>query len=158
MHRTIVAGLTALLFLLGGTATAGTIYTWTDADGVKRYSNSQPPEDARDVQTIEEIQYDQGAEDQRRQEFDRMVQEASEDADRHFETRAREKEQQAEASRQRRQEAKDRQIEEARAELLKEMDAIQDRGYSATFTQGMKENLIKAVQEKIDQLEAGAGD
>lgn len=157
MRPMIISGLTVLLFLFGSTVSANTIYTWTDADGVKRYSNSQPPEDAVNVQTIEEIQYDQDNDNQRRQEYDRMVEDASQSADRHFEEQAEKEKRQAEARQQREQEMKNQQIEKARAELLKEIDDLQKRGYSATFTQGMKENLIKAVQEKIDQLESSAG-
>lgn len=157
MRLIIVFSLTVLFYLIGGTVTAGTIYTWTGADGVKRYANSQPPEDAENVQTIDEIQYDQRGDNQRRQEYNRMVERASESADRHFEEQAREKERQAEARQQREQDAKDQQLEKARAELLRQIDNIQNRGYSATFTQGMKENLINAVQEKIDQLEGNAG-
>jgi acyl-CoA reductase-like NAD-dependent aldehyde dehydrogenase len=157
MCRMIVLNLTVWFFLFGGTVTAGTIYTWTDADGVKRYSNSQPPEDAENVQTIDEIQYDQRGDDQRRQEYNRMVERASKSADRHFEEQAREKERQAEARQQREQDARDQQLEKARAELLKQIDDLQKRGYSATFTKGMKENLINGIQEKIDQLENNAG-
>jgi Domain of unknown function (DUF4124) len=157
MRPTIAFGLTILFFLFGSTVAANTIYTWTDADGVKRYSNSQPPEDAENVRTIEEIQYDQGDANQRRHEYDRMVEDASKSADRHFEEQALEKTRQAEAMQQSEQDIKDQQIEKARAELLKEIDAIQKRGYSPTFTQGMKENLIKEVQEKIDQLEGNTG-
>ena len=43
-----------------------------------------PPEDVENVQTIPEIPYDQGGEDQNRQEYDRMVEDASKDADQAF--------------------------------------------------------------------------
>jgi DNA topoisomerase VI subunit B len=136
---------------------AGAIYTWTDADGVKRYSNSQPPEDAENVQTIEEVPYDGSGADQHRQEFDRMVKDASREADRHFKQQAQEKARQAEAKQRQQQAEKAQQIAAEKARLLKEIEAIQQRAFSPTFTKGMQDNLIREVQEKIDRLESGAG-
>lgn len=157
MRRIIFISLTAWLVLLGNTVLADTIYTWTDADGVKRYSNSQPPENAENVQKIQEVQYDDGGADRNRQEYDRMVKDASREADRQLEEQARKKARQA-AAKQRQEEAQKAQhIDEERAKLMKEIAAIQNRGYSTTFTKGMKDNLIKEVQEKIDQLEGGSG-
>ncbi len=152
MRRMIAFNLVVLFFLFGGIVVAGTIYTWTDADGVKRYSNAQPPEDTENVQTIREVQYDQRGEDRSRQEYNRMVEDASRKADRHFKEQARKKDQQAEVRQQRQQEEKDQQIDAERARLLKELETIQKRGYSSTFTKGMKESLIKEVQDKLDRL------
>ena len=156
MRWIIVTGLTAFFVLLGSTTMADTIYTWTDADGVKRYSNAQPPEGVGDVQTIEEVQYDDTGADQNRRNYEAMVKAASKEADRHFEQQDRKKAMQAEAKRRREQAAQDEKVAEERARLMKEIEAIEKRGYSATFTKGMKENLIKEVQAKIDQLDQGS--
>ncbi len=156
MRRIIITLLTALFVLSGGTAMADTIYTWTDADGVKRYSNHQPPEGVDNVETIEEVQYDATGADSSRREFEQMVKEASQEADRHFEQQAREKAMQAQAQRRREQKAQDEKVAEERALLMKEIEAIKQRGYSATFTKGMQDNLIRQVQEQIDQLDQGA--
>ena len=157
MHRFILIGFAALFMLGATTALAGTIYTWTDADGVKRYANSPPPEDVANVQTIDEVQYDDAGADRQRQEFERMVEDASREADRHFDRQAGEKARQAAARKRREQSEQNLKVEAERARLMKEIEAIEQRGYSPTFTQGMKENLIKQVQDKIDQLESGAG-
>ncbi|MFO7713098.1 DUF4124 domain-containing protein [Desulfosarcina sp.] len=153
MHRMIILGLTAWFFLLGNAVVAETIYTWTDADGVRRFSNSQPPEGVAVVETIEGIQGDTGGADQNRQAYDRMVEEASQNADRHFEQQAEAKAQAAEAERARQMEAQDRRIEAERDKLQAEINAIDGRGLSTTFSAGMKENLIQQVQEKLDLLE-----
>jgi len=153
MHRKIVFSFTALFILFGSTVFADTIYTWTDADGVKRYSNSQPPEDVENVQTIQEIPYDQRGDDQNRREYNRMVEDASNSADRHFEEQADKKAQETEARRQQQLEAQARRIEQERAKLQKEIDDIQGRGLSPTFSAGQKAYLIKQVQERINQLE-----
>jgi hypothetical protein len=142
------------LCLLGQPVIADTIYTWTDADGVKRYSNSQPPDDAENVQTIQEIEYDQAGDDRTRQEFDRMVEDASQNADRHFEEQAQQEAQEAEAEQQQQQDAETQRIEAERAKLQKEIDDIEGRALGPTFTTGMKENQIRLIQEKIDQLES----
>jgi hypothetical protein len=147
----------AIGLLAAGTAGAGTIYTWTDADGVKRYSNAQPPEGAENVQAIDEVEYQQSAGDQNRREFDRMVEEASREADQHFEQQKRQKALREEERTRRQEDAREEQIAAERARLLKEMETIQKRSLSPTFTKGMQDNLIQQVQEKIDRLEGGAG-
>jgi len=145
--------LVAWILLIGNTVPAGTIYTWTDADGVKHYSNQQPPEGNENVQTIGEVQYDEAGADRNRQEYDRMVEEASQKADRHFDQQAREKANQQAERQQQQQEEKDRRIAEQRAVLEKQIEALRNRALSTSFTIGMRDNLIRQLQEKIDQLE-----
>jgi hypothetical protein len=156
MRWIIVTALSAWFVLLGSTTMADTIYTWTDADGVKRYSNAQPPQGVGNVQTIEEVQYDDTGADRNRRNYEAMVKEASKAADRHFEQQDRKKAMQADAKRRREQEAQNQKIAEERARLMKEIEAIKQRGYSPTFTKGMQDNLIKEVQAKIDQLDQGS--
>lgn len=156
MRWTPLFTITACFLLAGNTALAGTIYTWTDADGVKRYSNSQPPEDADNVQTIDEVQYDERGADQRRKDFDRMAEEAGEDADRHFEEQARKKQQTAEVQRQRQQAEKARQVAEEQAKLQKQIEAVQARGLGPNFSAGQRDNLVRQLQKQIDQLENSA--
>lgn len=153
MRRMIVFSLTTLFFLSGSTAIADTIFTWTDSDGVKRYSNSQPPEGVENVQAIQEIPYEQSGDAQRRQKYNRMVEDASKSADRHFEQQARKKAQDTEARRQQHMQAQTRKIDEERANLQKEIDRIQGRGLGPTFSSGQKENLIRQVQERMNHLE-----
>jgi hypothetical protein len=45
------------------------------------------------------------------------------------------------------------QVDEERARLRKEIATIQGRGLGPTFSAGQKENLIRQVQERINQLE-----
>lgn len=153
MRSISLIALVASLLLVGNAASAGTIYTWTDADGVKHYSNEQPPEDNENVQTIEEVQYDQAGAERNRQEYNRMVKEASEKADRHFNEQAREKARKEEERRQQQIEAKGQRIAEQRARLEKEIQTIRNRALGPNFTKGMQDNLVRQLQEKIDQLE-----
>ena len=156
MRWTTVLTMILWLIAIGNTALAGTIYTWTDADGVKHYSNSQPPEEAANVMTIEEVEYDQVGADRNREEFNRMVEGASEEADRHFDQQARKKAQQAAKQQRQKKEARERQSAAEKTRLMKEIEAIQNRALGPNFTQGMRDNLIRQLQEKIDQLDEGA--
>ena len=157
MRWTVIVGMAAALTLAAHAVTADTIYTWTDENGVKRYSNSQPPEDAGQVNTIEGVQYDDAGGDANRQAYDRMVKEAAQEADRQFKQQEQEKAQRAEAQKQKEAKAEALRIAEERNRLLKQIEEIKNRGYSPTFTKGMQDNLIREVQEKIDKLESGAG-
>ena len=134
-------------------AVAGTIYTWTDADGVKRYSNAQPPEGTENVSTIEEVQGNPDNGDRLRQEYNTMVEEASQAADRHFEKQAQEKVRTRQADQQRKQEEASQQIEQQRKKLQQELESIKNRGLGPTFSAGQKDYLIEQIQQKIDQLD-----
>ena len=143
----------ALSFLLVCTARAEGIYTWTDANGVKRYSNAQPPEGANNVQTMDELKTSQDNIDKNRQEYDRMVEKASQEADRQFEEQAQQKAKAKESARKSARDEERRKLEQARQKLQEELDAIRGRGLSTTFSAGQKANLIKQVQAKIDQID-----
>ena len=142
------------LFLMIATGFAGTIYTWTDADGVRRYSNTEPPEGVDGVEIIDEIQGDYSDDDSARSEYDRMVEKASQEADEHFAEQEKEKARAAEAEKQRRQAAQEDRIAAERQKLQAEIDAIDARGLGPTFSAGQKAAMIKAIQEKIDRLES----
>lgn len=142
-----------LSFMLVGVTMAGTIYTWTDADGVKRYSNAQPPEGTGNVRTIDEVQSSQDNSSQIRQEYDRMVDEASQKADRHFKEQAERKAKARDAEKEQKKDQYDQQLLHQRQKLLQEIDALRNRGLSATFSAGQREYLIEQLQEKIDQID-----
>ena len=156
MRWTTVLTMILWLVAIGNPAPAGMIYTWTDADGVKRYSNSQPPENADNVRTIEEVEYDPAGADRNREEFNRMVEGASEEADRHFDQQARKKAQQAATQQRQKKEAAERQSADEKARLMNEIEAIRNRALGPNFTKGMQDNLIRQLQEKIDQLDEGS--
>ena len=70
-------GLKILLFLAAVCLIAGTlhadIYEWTDANGVKHFTNYAPPDDATILMKTEELPYDEAA-DRARIEADRQQQ------------------------------------------------------------------------------------
>jgi hypothetical protein len=134
------------------------IYTWTDSNGTLHFSNEPPPEGARNVEIIEstsspDTTETEPSESENRRAYERMVEKAKAEA-RELEKARKAREAAAEAEKQRRaQEARDARVEAERAKLQKEIDDIQARGLSRTFSQGMKDNLIRKVQEQIDRLE-----
>jgi len=58
--RKLVFFLTIGLIICSGSAKAD-IYSWIDRDGVKRFSNRPPNGDIKNIQTMEEIPYDEEA-------------------------------------------------------------------------------------------------
>ena len=114
MKRLVVIAVAALICLLTASVYGGTIYTWTDENGVKRYSNSQPPENAEQVRTIEEVPTDPEEADQIREEYDRMVEAARQDADRYFKQQAEKKALEEEAVRNQQSAEQSRRVEAER--------------------------------------------
>lgn len=153
MRRSSVLLAAVWMALWCGAAMAGGIYTWTDADGVKRYSNSPPPEGAKNVRKIDEIPSNPQADSQQRQDYDRMVDAASQDADRQLAEDAEKKAMEAEREADRRKREQDKRVAAEREKLQKEIDAIHGRALGPTFSPGQKAAMIEQVQKKIDQLE-----
>ena len=59
MKYFLILWLSGLVLLFVPDLNAGSIYTWTYENGVKRYSNAAPGEDAKDVEIIKEIPHTQ---------------------------------------------------------------------------------------------------
>lgn len=134
------------------------IYTWTDSNGTLHFSNEPPPEGTRNVEIMEsapstDTTETEPSESENRRAYERMVEKAKAEA-RELEKERKAREAAAEAEKQRRAEkARNARVAVERAKLQKEIDDIQARGLNPTFSQGMKDNLIRKVQERIDRLE-----
>ncbi len=112
-----------LLLFLSVPVQAG-IYSWTDDSGVRYYTNTPPPESARDIRRLEEIPYDAAADRARmaereeareeRQEAIRMLQQQQAAEERIREARAKAKAamQKAEALEEELREMREREAEE----------------------------------------------
>ena len=158
MNRSLILTgviLLALLTLNVGRSGAETIYSWTDDQGIRRYSNQAPPENARDVKILESVESSEGtttssAPDRRFDEFVERVRNESRELER--ERQASEAARAAEKQR-RRQTQQEARIDAERRKLQAEIDAIKARGLSRTFSQGMKDSLIQKVQKRMDLLE-----
>lgn len=134
------------------------IYTWIDGDGVQHFSNKRPPEGAQNVKMINPGSSPSPAETnpseiKKKQDYDRMVEKARSET-RELEKERKSKKAAATAEKKRQAEKiRNARVEAERKKLLNEIDAINARGLSPTFSQGMKNALIKKVREQIHQLE-----
>jgi len=82
-----------LLILWSGLPALAELYNWTDADGVRHFSNTPPPEGVEANVLLEEIPYDPESDEKRRVQEDAMLQErASAETQRRIEDAEREAE------------------------------------------------------------------
>ena len=90
--------------------------------------------------------------DEARQAYDKMVEKSVKEADEYLQ----EKESQKKAADTQAQSMQDsalsEKIEAERTRIEAQMDAIRNRGMGGGFTQGMKDNLLKPLQDKLDLL------
>ena len=90
--------------------------------------------------------------DEARQAYNKMVEESVKEADEYHQ----EKENQKKATDAQAQSQQDSALSErVQAESQRihaEMDAVSNRGLGPTFSQGMKDNLLKQLQDKLDRL------
>ena len=132
-----------------------TIYTWTDSEGVKHYSTTAPADEKVKPEVYVKGDGNGPAEPDngRRRSFDSMVDNARNESRRLEQERLRDealrRKQEKEAAENRRREA----VEARRRELQRQIDALKARGLSPTFSKGMRDSQIKAIQEKMDQLD-----
>jgi len=92
------------------------------------------------------------ATDEARQAYDQMVDEASREADAYLEEKARERAEAEAADNAAKADQLDNRVQAERKRIVAEMNDVQQRGLSATFTQGMKDNLLEALEKKLDAL------
>lgn len=142
----------ALIMLLIAAASAygGTIYIWTDENGVKRFSDAPPPKGIENYETAEGST-SKPAEGQR-EGLTKMLEEQKqqsqeEDAKKEAEEAAREAEQKRNA-----QAEKKAKTQPERDHLQKQINDLQNRALSPTFTEGMRQNQIEKIQKQIDAL------
>lgn len=155
--KTIMVLSMAAGLLFAATVSADTIYSWTDEQGVQRFSNDPPPEGIENFQTFESQAsppQTQNAVNERRPGYDRMVKQASDEAqqlERQREAqalaRAEEKKRLAEAQRKEK-------IQAQRILLEQQIKSINKRALGPAFTQGMKQAQIDKIKKQIEALES----
>ena len=74
MKYFLILWLCGQLLLFVSDLNAGSIYTWTDENGVKHYSNEEPSEDQKDVKVINEIPHSQMDTEKLRQNSEKLEQ------------------------------------------------------------------------------------
>lgn len=90
--------------------------------------------------------------DEARQAYDKMVEESVKEADEYLQEKERQKKA-ADAQAQSKQDSVLSEKIEAEVQRIQaEMDAVSNRGLGPTFSQGMKDNLLKQLQDKLDRM------
>jgi chromosome segregation ATPase len=148
--------LSILVLLLITDLNADKIYSWTDENGVRQYSNTAPGNDAKNVEIIKEIPHTQDDEKKSGQdvnELDRVMDEL-EAENRAAEIEREEKDKKIEAEKNKAAQDKlNQKIQIEKERLQNEIRRIEQLALGGTFSLAMKKSKIKEYQEKIDLLE-----
>lgn len=139
------------VLLLASHTPAGTIYIWTDADGVKHFSDTPPPQGVEDYDTAQGVIGDSGSD--QREGFQQMMKEVEQEniqADQEKGTRKA-----AQAAAEKEQEAAEQQkrIQAERDRLQKKIDELNNRALSPTFSEGMRQAQIDAILKEMENIE-----
>ena len=89
---------------------------------------------------------------EQRQAYDKMVEEATQEADEYLQEKENAKKTTEAEAQSKQDSALSEKIEAERTRIEAQMDAIRNRGMGGGFTQGMKDNLLKPLQDKLDLL------
>lgn len=90
--------------------------------------------------------------DEARQEYNKMVEEATKEADQYLQEKQKETQAAQDEAQAQQDAALDDRVQAERARIEAQMDIVAGRGMSDTYTQGMKENQLQQLQEKLDLL------
>jgi len=150
----LVLSVFVLLFITD--LNADNIYSWTDENGVRQYSNTAPDKDRKDVEIIKEIPHTQDDEKKSGQatnELDRVLDEL-EVENRAAEIEREEKDKKIEAEKNKAAQDKlNNKIQTEKERLQNEIRRIEQLASGGTFSLAMKKSKIKEYQEKLDLLE-----
>ncbi|MDJ0668878.1 MAG: DUF4124 domain-containing protein [Desulfobacterales bacterium] len=140
-----------LFFLIAGMVQAGTVYYWTDENGVRHFSNTGPPDDVQEVGTKAETRSTAPVEAEPEQITDNepdpgtpVTQEDQPGSSPTFRERA-------EAAQ---QERLARQSEDERRRLQAEIEQVEQRSLSRTFTEGMRDARLNPLRQQLALLDA----
>ncbi len=139
-----------LLFVPG--LNAGSIYTWTDENGVKRYSNEAPSDDPKDLKVINEIPHTQADDEKSRQNAEKLEQVLEEREAAEIEREQKNKEIDAE----KKKTVKDflnKKVLLEKERLQNEIRRIEQLAIGRPYSIAMKKSKIKESQDKLDLLE-----
>jgi len=143
-----ILGLIGLVLLFITDLNAENIYSWTDENGVRQYSNAAPGKDAKDVKIIKGIPHTQDDERKSRQ---REAENRAAEIEREIEREENDKKIEAEKKKAA-QDKLNKKIQAEKERLQNEIRRIEQRS-TRNFSLGMKKSRIKEYQEKLDLLE-----
>lgn len=138
---------------------AETIYTWTDSNGVQRYSNQQPPEGITDYKKIESSapsSVDPNANEKNRKSYDHMIEEVRQESQQRELKRRQEDAERAKIEKQKAEADKKARIQAKREILEKKIKDLENRALSPTYSAGMRQAQIDEIRNQIEKLEESA--
>jgi rhamnose utilization protein RhaD (predicted bifunctional aldolase and dehydrogenase) len=92
------------------------------------------------------------AADEARQAYDKMVEEATQEADEYLEEKQKQMDDAKRQSRVKKDAELQARIQAEQERILKQQQAVRNRGLGPDFTQGMKDNLLQELQQRLDRL------
>ncbi len=136
---------------------AGSIYTWTDENGVKRYSNEAPPDDSKDLKVIKEIPHTQADDDRSRQNVEKLEQvlEAQEAEKKAAEIEKEQKNKKIDAGKKKTAKSTlNKKVLLEKERLQNEIRRIEQLAIGGPYSLAMKKSKIKEYQDKLALLES----
>ncbi len=156
MKGKMIVCFSVLVFLLTTDLSAG-IYSWTDENGVKQFSNTGPDQTAKDVEVHQEIKSADPAEGKNVRSDGGEWDDNAPKGNSIYDDLAREKElrkQKSEAERkQAAQEEWEQKIRAEKERLQGEIDRIQQLAVGPSLSIALKNARIKQFQDKLNTLE-----
>ena len=157
--KTAISWIILMLLVFPITSVAETIYSWTDENGVTRFSNGSPPENVKAYKVIETSPADSSgfeSDNKRRSSYDQMIDRAVEDGKASEEKRKKEEADKAAEKVRALETQKEANRQAERKQLEAQIEAIKKRAVSPTFPNGMKQAQIDALKKKIEAVEKGS--
>ncbi len=156
MKYFLILWFSGLVLLFIPDLNAGSIYTWTDENGVKRYSNAAPGEDAKDVEVIKEIPHTQADNEKSEQNAKKLEQvlEGLEAENKAAEIEREQKNKEIEAEKKKTAFDKlNKKVLIEKERLQNEIRRIEQLAIGGPYSLAMKKTKIKEYQDKLDLLE-----
>lgn len=156
MKYFLILWLSGLVLLFVPDLNAGSIYTWTDENGVKRYSNAAPGEDAKDVEVIKEIPHTQADNEKSGQNAKKLEQvlEELEAENKAAEIEREQKNKKIEAEKKKTALDKlNKKVLIEKERLQNEIRRIEQLAIGGPYSLAMKKTKITEYQDKLDLLE-----
>lgn len=138
------------VFLLVSHAPAGTIYIWTDANGVKHFSDQAPPKGIQNYDTVQG-EIDRSGSEQR-EGFKQMMEEVEQENLQADQEREAKKAAKAAAEKEKKAAEEQNRIQAERERLQKKIDELNNRALSPTFTEGMRQAQIAAIRKEMEKI------
>ncbi len=142
-------------WLLAAPLPADTIFTWTDAQGIKHFSNLPPPKSVDRFGRIETRVTTlpcEGPEPQRRA-YDEMIEQYRNEAAQSEAERGRIIENQSTQEQLNRRGQLNEKIRYERQRLKYQIEQLRRRAVSPTYSQGMRAGHIQALEDRLQRLE-----